>query len=485
MNLRQKAVKGVAWTAIQSGGTQAISSIIFFLLARLLGPEVFGLVAMAGVFLAILQVFSEQGFTEAIIQRNKLEPEHLDTAFWSNLGIGLLLTLLSIAAAKPVSILFNQPKLTPIIGCLSLSFLLGAFRATQEAILRRQFNFMALAIRSLVATGIGGIVGVVMAFLGYGVWSLVGQQLVNQLVGVLVLWRSSNWRPGLKFSLNHFKELFAYGINLVGMNFLNFFNQRADDLLIGYFLGPVALGYYSVPYRIFTMLAALLPGSAVQVALPTFSRLQEDPERLRQAFYTAGQLTSLICFPIFFGLAALAPELLPGLLGDKWIPSIPVMRVLAFVGVLFSISYFYGSVIMAMGKPDWAMKISFINAVTSILAFLVAVRWGIVAVAVAFLLRVLVEFPIPLWATHKLIHLDMATYFGKYVAPLSGSLVMVAVLVGAREFLGSSMNLYAALLLYAVLGASVYSLTIFLFAPSLFQKALNLLKFSFKKSSIT
>jgi PST family polysaccharide transporter len=474
MNLRQKAVKGVAWTALQAGGTQAISSIIFFLLARLLGPEVFGLVAMASTFMALLQVFSEQGFTEAIIQRKELDPEHLDTAFWTNLGIGLLLTGLCLASANLVANLFNQPKLTPIICWLSLSFLLSAFRATQEAILRRQFNFMALAIRSLIATFAGGIVGVSMAFLGYGVWSLVGQQLVNQMVGVLVLWRASDWRPGLNISTKHFKELFAYGINLVGMHMLNFFNQRGDDLLIGYFLGPVALGYYSVPYRILIILVGLLPGSATQVTLPTFSRLQEEPERLRQAFYTAGQLTSLICFPVFFGLAVLAPEIVPVLLGGKWIPSIQVMRILALVGIIYSISYFHGSIMMAMGKPSWAMKLSFLNSLFSVVAFIVAVRWGIVAVALAFLIRNCLEFPISYWATNKLIHIEITIYLRKFAAPLTGSVVMIAALLGAKQLIGSSINLHTSLIIYAVIGALVYAATILLVAPSLFKQALNL-----------
>lgn len=482
MNLRQKVVKGVAWTAVQNGGSQALSAITFFLLARLLGPEVFGLVAMAGVFLALMQVFSEQGFTEAIIQRDKLEPEHLDTAFWINISISLLLTILSIAIASLIAKLFNQPKLTPIICWLSLSFLLSAFKGTQEAILRRQFNFRALAIRSLIATLSGGIVGVTMAFLGYGVWSLVGQQLVSQLVGVLVLWKACEWRPGLKVSINHLKELFSYGINLVGMNFLNFFNQRADDLLIGYFLGPVALGYYSIPYRILTILAGLLPGSATQVALPTFSRLQQEPERLRQAFYTAGQLTSLISFPVFFGLSLLAPELLPVLLGNKWIPSIEVMQILALAGVIFSVAYFYGSIMMAMGKPSWALKISLINAVLSLVSFMIAVKWGIIAVALAFVIRLcLVEFSIAFWATHKLIHIEITNYLGKFAAPLAGSLVMVAVLLGTRHFINTAINLQAALIIYTVIGALSYVLTLLILAPTLLRQALSLVNLSITK----
>ena len=297
MNLRQKAVKGVVWSAIQSWGRQAIAFIVFALLARLLAPEVFGLVALAGVFLAFTQVFLDQGFADAIIQRQQLDPEHLDTAFWTNLCIGLLLTLLGIAVAGLVADLFNQPQLTPIIRWLSLSFLLRALSAVQDAIFRRNLAFKALAVRSLMAVFAGGLVGVTMAFMGFGVWSLVGQQLVDSLVQVIVLWLASDWRPRINFSAKHFKDLFSFGINVVGINILNFLNTRSDDFLIGYFLGSVALGYYSIAYRLLLIVAQLLIGVINGLAMPVFSRLQGEPEQLRKAFYTGTQLCSLVAFP--------------------------------------------------------------------------------------------------------------------------------------------------------------------------------------------
>jgi O-antigen/teichoic acid export membrane protein len=180
-NLRQQAVKGVFWSALESWGRQAISFGVFFLLARLLGPGTFGLVALSSVFLAFLQVFLDQGFSQAIVQRQNLEPEHLDTAFWTNLGVSILLATTSIACAGLVSDLFKEPQITSIIRCSSLGLLLSAFSSVQDAILQRKLAFKALATRSLVGVVIGGVVGVSMAFMGFGVWSLVGQQLSTSL----------------------------------------------------------------------------------------------------------------------------------------------------------------------------------------------------------------------------------------------------------------------------------------------------------------
>jgi len=245
MSIGRKAVKGALWSVIQKLGNQIISLVVFFLLARLLGPKTFGLVAFADVFVVFMKVFTDQGFAQATVQRQELEQEHLDTAFWTNLGITAGLTLVGIAGASVVADQFNQPAIAPVICWLSLGFLLSAFNSVQEAIFTRRMAFKALALRSMVAQLIGGIVGIAMAFGGFSVWSIVGQRLANEGVKSIVLWWMSDWQPGLKVSWRHFRELFAFGVNILGFNILGFFNRRSDDFLIGYFLGPVALGYYA------------------------------------------------------------------------------------------------------------------------------------------------------------------------------------------------------------------------------------------------
>lgn len=283
--------------------------------------------------------------------------------------------------------LFKEPQIAPIIRCLSLGFIISAFSSVQEATFQRKLAFKSLAIRSLIAVVIGGIVGVTMAFMGFGVWSLVGQQLANSFVQVLVLWSVSDWRPGFRFSPKHFKELFSFGVNVMGMNLFNFLNRRSDDFLIGYFLGSIALGYYSVAYRLLLILTQLLTTIIVKVSLPTFSRLQQEPERLRNALYKAIQLTSLITFPGFLATVILAPELVTVIFGQEWSPSIPVMQVLNLIGILYAYFYFNGSVMMAVGKPSWKLALDFIQAVSNVIAFAIAVQWGIVAVAAAYVIR--------------------------------------------------------------------------------------------------
>ena len=476
MNLRKQAVKGVVWSGIQRLGTQVISFVVFSLLARLLGPEAFGLVALADVFLAFMRVFTEQGFSQAIVQRQELEPEHLDTAFWINLTISGLLTAIGMTGAPLIASWFNQPEIAPIIRWLSLGFILSAFNSIQQAIFTRRLSFKALAARSLVAQLVAGVVGVVMAFLGFGVWSLVGQRLVNQFVAILVLWWVSDWKPGLRVSKRHFQELFAFGVNILAFYILNFFNQRSDNFLIGYFLGPEALGYYAIAYRLLELSRELVTTTS-QVALPAFSRLQSEPEKLRQGYYTATQLTCLIAFPVFLGLSALAPELIPAMFGNQWTPSIQVMQILMFVGIVHAIGGINGNVILAMGRSDWTLKVNIINAATNVTAFILAVQWGIVAVATVFVIRAyLIPLPIFLWMVRKLIRIDLRTYVSCLTGPLLGTLTMVAALLGAKYLLNDLIGLYGLLAVCLAIGSLVYVGAIRLISPALFRKVLDLVR---------
>jgi O-antigen/teichoic acid export membrane protein len=482
MSITQKAVKGVVWSAIQNWGSQVGSLLVFCILVRLLAPEAFGLVALANIFLAFMQIFLNQGFAQVLIQRQELEPEHLDTAFWTNLAIGILLTVTGFTTAGLIAEKFQQPQLAPILQGFSLLFLITSFGNIQQALLERKLDFKAIAIRWLAGTFIGGSVGVIMALCKFGVWSLVSQQLVHEFVGALLLWKSSDWRPRFKFSFKHLQHLFSFGISILGFNLLNFVNTRADDFLIGYFLGPVALGYYSIAYRVLGIMVQLLVNTGNQVALPTFSRLQEEPEQFRKAYYTATQLTSLIAFPAFLGVAALAPELVVLLFGKQWIPSIPVMQVLSFAGIFKAVTFLKGSVFIAMGKPYWTLWLGLLNAVLNLIGFILAVRWGIVAVASAYVIRGYLVFPISQWVVSRLIQISILAYLRQFIVPLLGASVMVMVILGAKQFLESSVNSQVLLAVCIGIGTIVYALIIRLFLPNLFQKLLGLIQLNRSRS---
>ena len=473
-SLQNKAIRGFVWSAVENWGTQATQFLTFLILARLLEPEYFGLISLANIFIHFVHALIGSGFNTAIVQRKDLEPEHLDTSFWSNLGISILLTVLGLTSAGIAAKLFSQPNLTPIIQLLSFNVLLSSLGGIQDAILRRNLNFKSLALRSLGGNLSGSIVGITMALLGFGVWSLVCQTLIANTIKVILLWVFCKWRPRLRFSRQHFQDIFSFGINVVGMGLVFFFSRRGDDFVIGYFLGPVALGYYTVAYKFLLTITQVLISTIEKVSLPTFSKLQSEPQKLRQAFYTATKLISFVALPIFFGMTTLAPEIVPTLFGEQWIPSIPVMQILAFVGIIQSALPFTGTLITAMGKPNWQLRILIMNTSLRISAFIVAVKWGIVGIALALVIASYITAPVSLWMVRKLVKISFKVYFRNYVSSLLASLTMAIFLLGIKHFLGHMADIKILLFIYVVLGIVVYMVTMIAIAPKLMTQLWDL-----------
>lgn len=470
MDLKERTIKGITWSAMEKWGNQTISFFIFVLLARLLEPESFGLVAMASVFIALISVFIEQGFAEAIIQRTNLEQEHLDTAFWTNVLMGAVMTLAGILLSKVVAYIYHEPQLVPIVTYLSLMFIFVALSSTQQAILRRNMDFKKLSIRSLIANVFGGITGITCAFLGFGVWSLVYLQLVSGVVGVLLLWHISDWRPKFRFSIKHFKEMFPFSLSMLGHRIVNFADTRTGDFIIGYFLGPIMLGYYRIAYRILEMINNLIMGVVAPVVLPVFSRLQEEKERLRQVFFQGSKLISIVVFPIFIGIVVLGPELITTLFGAKWKPSVPIVQILVFAGLLQTFLILNSTLIAALGRPGEVLKIRILSSIIIVSVFIIVVRWGIAAVALAYvLINYLIIAPLHFRLLFRLVGITEKKYLSQFGCAFAGTMIMLTVIYATKYAVSGWLSTYGQLFLYLITAASVYLVTIRFIWPKFFS----------------
>ncbi len=474
MSLKQKAIKGALWSAVQNWGTQGVTFVVFTLLARLLDPKAFGLVALAGVFTAFVQVFLDRGFSIALVQRPKLSPEHLDTALWTGVFIGLVMSLTGMAGAEVVAEIFREPELAPIIRWLSPIFLIRGFSSVQDAILKRELNFKALALRSTVAITFSGVVAVIMAFAGFGIWCLVAQQLVNASMQVLVLWCVSDWRPRLKFSVSHFQELFAFAINIIGIDLVNFLRLRGDNFLIGYYLGSTALGYYSIAYRLLWTAIQLMIGILGQVALPTFAKLQDDPIKLKRAFYQATLVSGLIAIPVFLGMVMQAPELIEIAFGKQWLPSVPVMQILSLAGIANAFTYFNSAVMTALDKASWRLMLNFSSTLISLIGFAIAIPFGIIGVATAYVISNYVVLPAYVMVAYKLIGIDIKHYFSQFLLPLVCSFCMICTIVFIKFFASNSLDSTQTLVISTLGGMFIYAVSLYWFKPSLFETIVRL-----------
>ncbi len=477
MILKQSAIRGILWSAVQLWGQQIVSLVLFVVLARLLKPNDFGIVALAFTFIAFIQIFLDQGFSAALIQLDEIKEIHLNTAFWANLLFGISMTVLTMLNANMIALLFRNRDLVPVLIWLSPIFTIQSFSSVQEAVLKRNLEFRPLAIRTLVGTVSGGLIGVGMALAGFGVWSLVGMQLITRIVATIILWILSSFRPALTFSLTSFRQLFGFGKHVVNAEFMNYLNRNADDLLIGYFLGTITLGYYTIAYRIIRVIVGMLTGVTNAVAFPLFSRMQNDSSRICKSFYTAVQLTAAIAFPVFICMALIAPEFVHVFYGVGWELSIPVMQVLAFIGILHAIYYFNTSVLLASGKSSWNFFLTAINAIANVIVFLIAVPWGIVVVASAYVLRGYLLSPFPLIAVKRLIHIKYGIYLRLLVGPLFGCITMTIAVLVAKQWLWSNTSDVSVLVGSLVVGVLVYGFSLHITAPVLIPQMLDMIRF--------
>ncbi len=470
MTIKEKSIRGAGWSAVQTWGNQLIHLAVFAVLARLLDPQDFGLVAFANVFIAFFKVFTDQGLGTALVQRPNLEDAHLSTAFWINTAFGLSLTTAVVAGAILVGKVYDLGQIAPVVASLAVVLAISSLSSVQQALLQRELSFRELATRQLTAGVAGGLVGVTMALNGFGLWSLVGQQVTAAVVQSAVLWYLSPWRPRAELSRRHFDDLFSFGANVVGIRVLEFVNRHADNFLIGVFLGPVALGYYSLAYKLLMTLTRLFNGVLNRVAFSSFSALQEDNSKLRPAFYSATRLTSLITFPAYAGMSVLSPQLVPVIFGPQWTHSIPVIQILALVGIVESVYFFNANVMMAKGKASWRLRLNLLSAVVNLIGFLIAVRYGIVAVAAAYVIRAYLLSPLPLMLVNRLISLNYRRYFGNFAAPLTASAVMVAVVYATREWLSQQLGMLPLTISLVAAGVAVYTTAIAIFAPDLLRQ---------------
>ena len=462
--LERHAVKGVLWTVVQAISGRALSFLVFVVLARLLSPADFGLIAMAGVFIALLEVLVQQGFSLVIMQRENLEPEHEWTAFWTNLALSAVLGGALWAGAGWVANLYHAPALGPIVRWLAAILPLRAMSTVPAGLLQRQFRFKALAVRSIFSALAGGIAGVAAALAGWGVYALVAQQLVGAVADVVLLWTATKWWPRLAFSIRHLRDLFGFGVHLVGAGLLGFLNRRSDDFIIALVLGEVALGYYAVAYRVLQVLTQVLAKPGTMVATSAFSRLQRDPDRMREAFYRSTQAASVVSLPMFVGVSALAPQAVVLIFGEKFAPSGEVLRVLSLVGVVHSVSYYNFAVYIGIGRPDLRLKLLIMRTIPTILAFMLVVRWGILAVAAAYVVGAYLLMSLDLIALRRLIGLSWRRYFANFVPATLASAMMVLAIVGVMQL---PMPDVARLFLSVGTGAVVYLVSLYLIAPSL------------------
>lgn len=340
----------LGWSYVMGGGQHVISTVVTFVMAAILGPSIFGLVAMALVYLMFIQLILRQGMVQALVQRRELSESHLDSAFWLTMAGGVVLTAGSLLLSGWWADVNRTPDLERVINVMTLLIPLQALVVVQEAFLSRHMDFKGLAVRTNSAALIGGAVGLVMALIGFGVWALVAQHIVKALVDVVVLWTLSEWRPRFAFSWTAAYEILGFSSLTAFAGFGAFVGTRADALLIGLFFGPTAVGLYRLAARMVEVVTDVTTSAFHAVSLPELSRLEQHKEQFTERAKDLIKLAALVSFPPLAILAGSSTELM-ALLGSEWHAAAGPLSVLCIVGAVRSLTIFTGPVLLAAGKP--------------------------------------------------------------------------------------------------------------------------------------
>lgn len=389
-NLKNKTLHALFWSATERIGLQMIQFVVSIILARLLLPEEFGLIAMLVIFIAIADAFINSGFGQALIQ--KKEATHIDecSIFYFNALIGFLAAVLLCLAAPWIADFYNQPQLILIIYALSFNLILSALGLIQVTLLSKHLNFKVQQKVSFISAIGSGTIGVTMALNGFGVWSLVTMQLTNTLFRTSLLWLFNTWRPSWTFSFSALRSMFGFGSRIFLVGLANALFVNIYSLVIAKLFSPMALGFYTRAESLQRLPVLTIGGVINQVTFPMFSSIQDDKPRLKRALSKALNMMVLIVFPMMVGLAIVAKPLVLVLLTEKWLPSVPYLQLFCVIGMLYPIQLINLSVLNAQGRSDLFLRVQVVLYILITINVLITYRWGIAAmiygqIAVSFL----------------------------------------------------------------------------------------------------
>ena len=388
MTLRMEALRGVRWTTVSAAASVGAQLLQLVVLARLLPPTDFGLMGMVLVVIGFARAYTDLGISAAILHHQDVSHERLSTLYWLNVIAGVVVCGLFIVGAPLVTFLFPEPRLVPLLRVAAVIFLVVPLGQQFEILLQRDLRFDLLAKQEVIAAVLGSVAAIVAAFGGLGVWSLLLGTLVTAAVKAALLiavGRRVHW-PALRFRRADLKGFIGFGLYQTAEQAVSYFAQRLDQVVIGSLLGAQALGFYTFAFNLTGRPVSRINPIVTRVAFPVFCKIQDDQARLRRGFLQVVHLLTTVNAPLLIGLAAVAPVLVPGVFGPRWLPAVPLVELLSGVALLRSVGNPIGSLLLACGRADWGFRWNvFALAVTAPLVIAGARLGGLLGVAGALL----------------------------------------------------------------------------------------------------
>lgn len=454
VSLKSQTIHALSWSFLESVGMRGMQFFIGILLARLLIPEQFGLIAMLTFFIAVAQTFLDSGFGAALIQKREATTIDISTIFYFNIAVGFATVGILCLVAPWIAAFYNQPILTPLTRALSLVIVINSFGLIQNTILTKEINFKTQTKVSLIAGVLSGIIGVIMAVMDFGVWSLVVQQISSALFRTICLWFFSSWRPILIFSFSSLREMFGFSSRLLASELLNQIFNNIYLLVIGKLFSARDLGFFTRASSIQDLPTHALAGTVGRVTFPVFSTIQDDPVLLKSGLKKALTTLVLVNFPMMIGLVMVSRPLVLFLLTEKWLESIPYLQLLCFLGLLFPLHVINLNLLQALGRSDLFLRLEIIKKALIVINIIVTYRWGISAMIYGMIVMSIIAYYLNSYYTGILIDYPIQEQLHDMYSYLIVS-VLMGVAVYAAGLLSFS-NHWSMLLTQIAIGIGVY-----------------------------
>jgi PST family polysaccharide transporter len=459
MSLKKQVVKGVSWNFFEQLTRQVMSIGVTAVLARILSPDDYGLVALSAIFVGFLSLFGDLSIGAALIQKSNLDDRDISTSFWTSILTGFVIAAALCAIAPFAARYYNQPLLTYIIVVSAVSFFITPLWSTHKVLLTKKMEFNKLAMINIVFSVFASVASLILALSGRGVWSLVLGGLVASILITPLVWYFEKWRPRFIFDRASFKALFSFSSYLLSFNVLNYFARNFDNLIVGKYLGANVLGIYSMAYNLMMKPLQQISWSICGVLFPAFSSIQGDIPRIRSAYLKVVNVIATITFPMMMGLIMVSREFILVMVGPKWAGVIEPLQVLCLVGALQSVGTTVGSLFTSQGRADLQFKTGTINSVGHVIGFIISIRWGLMGIVTGYLITNIIFVCSTQFVVLRLIQLPIKDFLRSLKIPVINSALMVLTLIGFRylDTVFLQMNMYLNLITSISLGALVYS----------------------------
>lgn len=466
-------MRSLLWKLMERTGVQGVQFILQIILARLLTPNDYGIISLITIFIALANVFIQSGFNTALIQKKNTTEEDFSSVFYLSLLVAGILYIILFISSPYIAKFYGIKELIPVLRVLSIILFFGAINSIQNAVVSRTMKFRKLFTSSIFSAIISGVIGIILAYLGFGVWALVAQQIINQISITIILWFTLKWRPRLVFSIARIGSLFSYGWKLLVSSLIDTLYMNLRSLIVGKVYTSEMLAFYNRGDQFPQIIVSNINGSIQSVMLPTLSLEQDNKKRVKELVRRSIVTSSFLLFPLMIGLAVIAEPLIKILLTEKWLSCVPFMQIFCLTYALWPIHTANLQAINALGRSDIYLKLEIIKKIVGTTILIISMFYGVYAIAIGGLLSGVISSFINSYPNLKLLDYSYKEQIKDIIPSLLLSIIMGGIVYSILFF---NMSPYLTLIIQVLVGAIVYISLAKLFKLECYEYLINTVK---------